>query len=309
MMKHILYCILILIAFVSCSYAPYPLASYSGNPFLEKKEIGSYDGSGTIRFSLITDVHFGRDNDGEVHWFNENYYEFLSSQHYPFAISLGDISDSGRMDDSVFSFIHEIKARTGYLIECIGNHDRHNLSSIWDSGDEIFTTASAYSFGKSGERPLLSIYKLDTSARVIGELQMMYLEEALASDDAIYRIIITHETISSGGIPDISAVLFGLNIQERNRLYRIMDDYDVGLILTGHYHKGNIEYHMKSTMGEFNAAAFHQRHTKPFEYESEGYWYDVSIDEKTGVVLITPYLAESSKELPSFEFNLPQHPL
>ena len=302
-MKHILFYLLIVLAFASCSCAPYPLSSYSSNPFLEKRKIGIYDESGMIRFSLLSDTHFGRD-DGGVRWFNDNYYEFLSSHDYPFAISLGDISDSGRIGKDTLSFISEVRARVGYFIECIGNHDRHNLSPLWDSGDEIFTTAAAYSFATKDGRSLLSIYKLDSSERVIGDVQMRYLEEALASDDAVYRIIITHETVTSGGEADISAVLFGLNIQERNRLYRIMSDYDVGIILTGHYHKGNIEYHMKSTMGEFNASAFHQRHTKPFEYESEGYWYDVMIDEKTGEMLITPYLAESAEALRPFAFNL-----
>ena len=291
----------------SCSYAPYPLSDYDVNPFLDKISIGAYDGSGRIRFSAVTDMHFRRYNDGPVKWFNENYYSHLESGDYSFAVSLGDLTDDGIIDGTSLGFISRVRSLAGYLIECIGNHDRHNLSPRWDSGDEVFTTASAYSFGEIGGRPLLSIYKLDTSERAIGDLQFRYLEEALAADDSLYRIFITHEIITSGGVPDISAVLFGLNIQERNHLYRLMDQYGIGLILTGHYHKGNIEYHMKESMGEFNLAAYHQRLTKPFEYESIGYWYSVSIDVDNGKAEITPYSAESGMAQSPFVFSLPRN--
>lgn len=307
-MKHILSSlIIILFLAVSCRYEPVPMIGTSENPFLDKTVITGYDGSGTIRFSLITDVHFGRNNDGPVRRFDDNYFSFLKTKHYPFAVSLGDITDNGFITDEVIGFADTIKSLAGYFIECIGNHDMHNPSAKWNSGDPVFTKAAAYSFGDADGRPILSIYKLDTSENVIGAVQFAFLEEALKADDAEYKIIVTHSIVTSGGVADMSAVLLGLSIQERNRLYKLMDRYGVGLILSGHYHKGNIAYHMKSIMGEFNCAAYHQRYTKPFEYESEGYWYDVEISIESGVATITPYLAETSDAKTPFIFMLPKN--
>lgn len=139
---------------------------------------------------------------------------------------------------------------------------------------------------------ILSIYKLDNSMRILGQQQMVWLEEALREDNAKYKIIITHDNVTTGGVLDQSLFITGVaNIQERNRLYRLMNEYGVGLILSGHHHKGNIQYKMSPKMGELNLAAYHQRKTL-LDFESEGYFYRCSLDVEIGRLTIDGYLAE-----------------
>lgn len=260
---------------------------------------------GQLRFIAITDVHVGRDKeDSGVAFFNDNFFRYLESDEPPFVICLGDLSDNGIYTTELKDFIDNTVSRTtnNWFVYCIGNHERHifdsdkwygtgSNSSGWDI--KLFSgTMARYSYGN-----LLSIYKLDNSMRIFGQKQLGYLKEALEMDGAKYKMLIAHDNISSGGVFDQSLILTGFaDIQERNRFYRMMDEYGISLVLTGHHHKGNIEYRLSNDLVELNLAAYHQRKTF-MDYESDGYFYECILDVDSGNITINGYLAEHTNDI------------
>ncbi len=245
---------------------------------LETKMTGrkGYEG-GLIRFPLITDVHMGRDNTER---FDDEFISFLKNNDFPFLVCLGDLLDEGSFSSDVISFIAEAGNEVnGNFIYTLGNHELHgetrsSFDRLLSLRHEVSGNARMvkYTYG-----PLLSIYKLDNASRTFGRDQLLHLEKALKEDSNPVKILIAHEIVSAGGVPDQSLILFGMPAKERNRLYRIMHENGVSLIFTGHHHKGNIIYAMDG-FSEFNAAALHRYHGLTGDMESEGFWYVVNID-------------------------------
>ncbi len=310
-MRKIILILLTLLFLVSCSAPIFNPFQFESNPFLDKYWISqNVITEDTISFSVTTDNHFDR---ADSTWYNENYYSFLDSKSYPFAISLGDLTDTGVFTENALKFVEEVRKRTDFFTTCVGNHDRHSVDSTrWDTDDETYKTARCYYYGKTEDgKPLLAIYKLDNSYDCITDRQFRYLEEALKKETARYRMIIIHENVSTGNTLGPTLVLFGLSSAETNRLYRIMSENNVGLILSGHNHIGNVEYHLNETLGELNMAAYHRKNNALLNMESPGYFYDFTLNTKTGEVVIKGYLAESTKDATAeaektFLFRLPE---
>ncbi len=314
-MRKIVFVLLIaVLCITSCSAPVFNPFQFTSNPFLKKTWISEDTiTTDTISFSVTTDNHFDREN---CTWYNENYYSFLDSKDYPFAISLGDITDTGVFVDSALEFVEEVKKRTSdkFFTTCVGNHDRHSVDSRWDNGKEVeYETAGCYYYGKTENGdPLLAIYKLDNSYDCITNTEFEYFEEALKKETARYRMIIIHENVATGNTLGPTLVLFGLSSQETNRLYRIMTENNVGLILSGHNHIGNVEYHLSENLGELNMAAYHRKNNALLNMESPGYFYDFTLNTKTGCVVISGYLAKYVKNAAdavaekTFSFKLPR---
>ncbi len=308
-MKKILFLLaLVLILFSSCSLSEERFFEYDSNPFLKKEIISKAKSDGLISFSLYSDAHYNRD-DSNCSWYDEEYKELLREKRYSFAINIGDIADDGIITKEINKKVEEVRDLTedNFVLVIRGNHDRHNKSPLWDSkNNNIYRSASAYYYGEKDNRPLLSIYNLDTSTKVIGEKQFSYLEEALKEDNAIYKIIVTHENVTTGSAISPSLVLFGLSSRECNKLYKLMSVYNIGLIIAGHNHIGHVSYHLTPTMGEINLAAFHKRKTNPIQYESMGYVYDFTLNSKTGEAIITAIRIENKEKEEKYTFILPQ---
>ncbi len=308
-MRKLVYLSLItVLCLVSCSAPVFNPFQFTTNPFLVKTVISDrVITEESISFSVTTDNHFDRDNSS---WFNENYYSFLKEKNYPFALTLGDLTDTGVFVENALSFAETVKELTTekFFTACVGNHDRHTRSFMWDSGDEMFTSAGCYYYGKTSDgKPLLAIYKMDNSYDCITNQQFEYLEEALKKESAVYRMIIIHENVTTGSSLNPTLVIFGLSSGEANRLYRIMSENGVGLILSGHNHCGNIEYHLSDTLGELNMAAYHRRNGTVLDMESEGWWYELTLSVSDGSVTITGYRAEKSEAAASYSFRLPRN--
>ena len=319
MRKFVFVLLIAVLCITSCSAPVFNPFQFTSNPFLKKTWISedTITEGDKISFSVTTDNHFDREN---CEWYNDNYYSFLSSKKYPFAISLGDITDTGVMVKNATDFAEKVKSLTtarndnGFFTTCVGNHDRHSVADVWDSKDEeIFTTAGCYYYGKTENGdPLLAIYKLDNSYDCITNKEFEYFEEALKEEKARYRMIIIHENVATGNTLGPTLVLFGLSSQETNRLYRIMSENNVGLILSGHNHIGNVEYHLSETLGELNMAAYHKKNNALLNMESPGYFYDFTLDTKTGDVVISGYLAKyttsesTAVAEKTFNFKLPR---
>ncbi len=310
MKKFLLLFSAVMLSLVSCSSPVFNPFGFSSNPFLDKTVISTDEISSgsSVSFSLTTDNHFNRENSV---WYNSEYYSFLDerTERYPFALTLGDLTDTGVFVDEALSFVDEVKKRTSdnFFTCCVGNHDRHTRSFKWDSGDEVFTTAGCYYYGMMNGVPFLAIYKLDDSYDCITAEQFEYLEEALAKENAVYRMIIIHENVTTGSSINPTLIVFGLSSSENNRLYRIMSENGVGLILSGHNHVGNISYRLTETLGELNLSAYHRKNGSIPGTESPGRFYDFTLSSSDGSVKITSYNAETRTEDAAFDFRLPKN--
>ena len=260
-----------------------------------------------LLFPFVTDVHTDR-KDSYVTEFKDEFIGFLKENDFPFVVCLGDLSDTGDYtEDGTWEFISNAgKHANGNFIYTIGNHERHiHDAGFWDDYSRILVPEGYSPRMARYEYGPLSIYKLDDSTRVYGKAQLEYLETALAEDDSPYKIFIAHINNTTGGYPDQSMIITGLaDIAERNRIYRLMDQYGVSLLLTGHHHRGNIAYRLGEGSSEFNAAALHRRVTPVIELESMGYWYTAEIIPEISTIRITPYYAETGEAMASFDFPL-----
>ena len=260
-----------------------------------------------LLFPLVTDVHTDRKDSG-VTEYKDEFIAFLDGKDFPFAVCLGDLSDTGDYtEDGTWKFISDTGRQVnGNFIYTIGNHERHiHDARFWDDFTRILVPEGFSPRMARYEYGPLSIYKLDDSTRIYGSEQLQYLEAALKADDNPYRIFIAHINNTTGGYPDQSLVITGLaDIAERNRIYRLMDQYDVSLLITGHHHRGNIAYRLGDGFSEFNAAALHRRDTPVLELESKGYWYTVEVVPGDGIIRITPYYAETGEAMDCYEFPL-----
>ena len=152
----------------------------------------------------------------------------------------------------------------------------------------------------SGEE-FLSVYILDNSSRTFSSTLLKWLSEALDKDRSRYRIVVTHENILSGGNLDPSLILFGSADEgEAARFMKIMEKGRVSLVLTGHYHKGNVLYGDGSSYTEFTGASYHSS-TSPFE--STAWWYTISIDEDKNIITIKGIRGESGEEGKTWTIN------
>lgn len=215
---------------------------YDGNPFIEAVELtdegrawsGEED---EITFLVFTDAHIGR-HDSKV---TDNSARILEiAEDYDFVISLGDLSDDGNIE---YGPLVDFLSRLGDLdvpaLGILGNHELQSdrMRDEWEAlyhAEGIFGTVGRFTYGP------LSIYALDSSLRIFTLAQLEALEQALALDDNPYKVFITHTDITSGEALNQSLIfLLGTgDVAEQHRLYRLMDQYGVGIMLDGHRHSG-----------------------------------------------------------------------
>ena len=294
---------------------------FSSNPFLEAKTIVP-DKSEIVFF---TDMHVGRENtvDG-IKRYDENFFSFLEKKDYPLIISGGDMADDGAISEDLLNMLGRLTSfQNSMYLETLGNHDWHpynyraeDVASFWygsvfdtgnhmtyaekllegleinEEGDTI-NTIGRYVVKRSSGEEFLSVYILDNSSRTFSSTLLKWLSEALDKDRSRYRIVVTHENILSGGNLDPSLILFGSADEgEVARFMKIMEAGRVSLVLTGHYHKGNVLYGDGSSYTEFTGASYHSS-TSPFE--STAWWYTIFIDEDKNKITINGIRGESGE--------------
>ena len=255
-------------------------------------------GPESFSFALMTDPHIGRTDSG-VTEHGEEFLKFLGSDtetRYDFVVCLVDLTDTGDIyASSVEKFIDDARKRTelNNFIYVIGNHDvRTQSKAAWDEQFSVLTPGHDVSRMMRYSYKGVSIYKLDNSSRIFGKEQLRMLEEALRHDPNKYRIFLAHEVVTTGGELDQTLAIFGSEAGELLRLYRIMRDYGVSMIFTGHHHKGNIIYE-GDYFAEFNAAALH---TRSGSFESDGYAYSVDVDPISETIKVTAYVVTGEEE-------------
>lgn len=239
-------------------------------------------GNGKLTFCLFTDAHIGREpTDDRVIERTDEAIKFLreNASDLAFCVSAGDLVDDGVFNEEVEEKIAALGEHVPFMT-AIGNHELHDS---WDA-EEIEDIVSDHAVGTSGRfiwedkgsGRTLSLYLLDSSRRSYGRTQLRALEKALGQDTADVKILVSHTNLTSGNQLDQSLFLFGTaDAAERNRIYRLMDEYGAALMVTGHHHRGSGLMKHTSTMAEFNAKALHSS-SSPFE--SEGRIYEIEID-------------------------------
>lgn len=308
-MKRKIFTLLMLSALLLLSSCTIQLAKdifdYDENPFLNPQTIAEPHEDGIIRFLAFTDLHINRSTtQANV---TERYEEIMTvikseKDELDFILNLGDLNDSEDVNEQHFGVFTDALSASGIpSVNLLGNHELHKTKdkSTWENffrKKELYGPVGCYRIGDS-----LSIYALDNSQRLFTIKQLQYLEEALASDEGRYKILIMHENITSGQADDHSSVMMGTaDTAERNRIYRLMADYGAGLILCGHHHMGDIEIPHKG-FSEFNLAA---AHTCDSFWESEGYYYIGTLDTATGKLTIDCFKSSDSSLYKEYEFNI-----
>ena len=317
-MKHILFILFVGALLVACDNISSVSRGITENPFIdaidletsswvvspsatdgvldvtEGADTNPYDGSGVIRFPVVADVQMYRASISPITWYREEFTAWLKANDFPFLVNLGDIIDHGPLTDpGLLSFYAETaNAVNGNHILCIGNHELYDNTTA--DFDRLFSREHEgrnarmvrYEYGP------LSIYKLDNSKRSFGYDQLEWLEEALKVDPNPYRILIAHEVISAGNDAGQTIATFGMDPKEQNRLFRIMSENGVSLILTGHYHKGMVFRH-RDDLVEFTASSLHEKNANGLE--SKGHWYVVEVDTINDEIRIIDYNALTSE--------------
>ena len=285
---------IILAAFTGCEiHFLDDVFPYDVNPFSEAVELTdegrAWSGEADeITFLVFTDAHIGR-HDSKV---TDNSARILEiAEDYDFVISLGDLSDDGNIE---YGPLVDFLSRLGDLdvpaLGILGNHELQSdrMRDEWEAlyhAKGIFGTVGRFTYGP------LSIYALDSSLRIFTLAQLEALEQALALDDNPYKMFITHTDITSGEALNQSLIfLLGTgDVAEQHRLYRLMDQYGVGIMLDGHRHSGGGLIHVGRSFCEFNHDALHTRGDGMFE--SRGVYYVYTLDVESGALTIDGHLA------------------
>lgn len=310
-MKHILLItitLLLIFAFSSC-VAEEDLP----NPFLDQIELNKNETLDTsLHFSMITDVHLGRelrDLTEPVAPYLDNYQEYLNNENPEFILNLGDLFDEGKNDYSKFSdYISHFNDIPQVYV--VGNHD--GLKSLVQDttimNQENFYASPMESYTYTAGDKKLSIYKLETSKyinknrvkRMYTMKQLEWLNEALASDDADYKIFIQHIPFSYQPQDDFNWYYMGYE-NEREMMNQIMNDHNIKLLMLGHHHDGDVVSDIADNTEEFILGSFHEMTNidKP-----RGFYYDCSLDFNTGLLTIDAYRSKDKSFFKTYSFNL-----
>lgn len=294
-----------LCSFVGCSEA----VGYSR---IEKNHPGgSFDQEITTNteidsfsFLVLSDIHFGRTEEG-VYWAFDEFFEWVdeyqNSDEYPldFALSLGDgTAYSKEWEYQKYAdFIMELENRSIRTNAVLGNHDVRNI------GREYFTQYINPSTARRFSHKGLSFYLLDTGNASLGKNQLDNLVRA-AREDPNPKIFCSHFPVYGG--PD--TFYFSLsNPHERALLLQTMVESKTGLYLAGHLHLSSKIYHFTDTTTEFVCESFHGRNSL---FESTlPVWYVLTYQAESHAISIVKYSVTNAKKIVHEEkaiINLPR---
>jgi len=304
MIRKLLFSVLslaLVFGFVACSVEKTSMVTgaYTSNPFMNPVEISAPAGD-ELSFLLISDEHIGKTSGGASHSL-ANLYNFMDEQEFPFAVSLGDLTDDGKVTDAVNSFINNMEDRTtnNVFLQCVGNHDRHFYGASYATMlENSHRSMCRYVCGD------LSMYVLDNSTRTFTEKQFVWLEEALKADTSRYKIFFAHENLCAGTNVSHSQVMTGFaDVSELNKLFSLMDEYKVGLLFTGHSHHGNEIYDSPDgNFHEYNICCFVKTSNV---FEPGDIWYKVTVNRTNGKTVVEGYNGTTLTISTKAEFVLP----
>lgn len=295
--------LLLLFSFLSCDTESSIFGTYKKNPFIDKVELNKDNtDDNVIQFSMITDVHIGKDKTSTSVWplipLLEKYKEYLDNNtdnNVEFILNLGDLLDNGYEDakymDESMPYFNDVP-----FIYTMGNHDRSN--TLFENVDfskypNIYPqTMQCYTYTASNGKSL-SIYKLENSRRTYTKQQLKWLEEALILDDSDYKVFIGHIPLVAY-IDNTNSTSFAISdIAERNEITRLMKEYGVNVTFAGHHHKGKFHTIFTETTSEVVLSSFHKSDRKAVP--TIGHFYDCIFDFESGELEVQAYLTENGE--------------
>jgi 3',5'-cyclic AMP phosphodiesterase CpdA len=131
--------------------------------------------------------------------------------------------DPARLPMTVFEPFAATLARGTQLLAIVGNHDVKRNNG--DAQMEALGMTGRWWARRIGE---VLIVGLD-STQIENEAQLRFLDDALATTDAVWRIVLLHH-------PPYSAGYQGSNVAARNAIAPIVERHHVQLVLSGHDH-------------------------------------------------------------------------
>lgn len=209
------------------------------------KALDNVNSSGTYEILVLTDVHFGGENQGNngerkdsefLDWIEENYgtaAEPKDGTVMPdFAVCLGDVAEHGLEEEfeDYKKFTDELESRFGIkTFNVIGNHDLYN--SGWDSFEEYsYPYTSFYKFRTES----FTMYFLDSASGSLGNTQLMAFKHDMENNEnGRKKIVFTHIPAYAGGL----FYFVMQNTTERNKFISYCAKNDVQALIVGHTHK------------------------------------------------------------------------
>ncbi len=198
---------------------------------------GDYSEPGDFTFLIMTDTHFGYEEDNAYFVYDE-FRDWVSenteiTQNLDFVAHLGDISNDSEPEE-----FNECKTLLETCFPNIpwimtpGNHD--NRRGGLDIYRQIFNYETTYyRFDYKG----VHFYIPDSSFRTLGKTQYRKLIEALEADNTAPKVILSHVPLY-GGVNVVYAAFS--DTEERNGILKTIINNNVGLYMAGHNHEGNI---------------------------------------------------------------------
>lgn len=273
-MKKVLFCVLIFL-FSSCQYGINEVfyrddfVEQRSNKITSVQTPSSIENKDEYSFIIITDVHFGADEDRSC---DQKFFTWLQNmkiENRPdFCICLGDIAEHGYSSeiDSYIEFTNKLK--NDFAIETytiIGNHDLYNSGwKYWKENVSPYTSFFEYNTDK------YDWYFLDSASCSIGREQYTQLESAMNANSK-KKIVFSHYPFYANG-----QFYFCLqNTIERNSMLTLFEQTNVSHIFVGHTHQRYTSYIGSFT--EENIPGF-------LEYSK---WAVIKVNENDENILVT----------------------
>lgn len=200
--------------------------------------------AGSYKILIVTDVHFGGEDNGSNGSRREEDFFSHAAQNAPYAFCacLGDIAEHGwdkEYKRYKTEFCARVKKEFGVdTFTCPGNHDLYN-HGYKNYKDNFFPSSTFFSFSTNK----ISYYFLDDASGSFGA-KTLYSLKTLFNGDTRKKIVFMHIPIYL----DESVVFKLQDSHERNKLLSILNKGGVIASFNGHLHESN-----QSNLGNFRS--------------------------------------------------------
>ena len=236
----------------------------------------------TFSILVITDVHFGGENQGvnpdrwEDSFFNElSALKQEDQTSFPlFCVCLGDVAEHGKKSEFK-DFKEQIEDRllSDFNIETfntVGNHDLYN-SGYSSYKDYCFPFTSFYYF----ETESASFYFLDSASCSLGNKQFTKIQRRFSYDEKP-KFVFMHVPLYADG-----KFYFSMqNTDERNKIISLFAKNNVKAVIDGHLHEKHT-----SDLGKFT------EYNLPGYLEDKG-WSILTVTQSSGEISCITHYAD-----------------
>lgn len=178
--------------------------------------------SSNYSFSVHGDTHIGATGGNAM----KRALQDSKNDGDSFAIIAGDITNTG-LDSEFDSFNGQVGEVSFTVFPAIGNHD------IFFDGWNRYKKKIGRSMYTVNAGTQTQIFFMDSANGVFGQEQLDWLRSELAASSKALKIVVTHFPLFVG---EFSSIFKHASDEEVTLFKSIMQDYNVKLVLAGHYH-------------------------------------------------------------------------